>query len=276
LAKLMIHTGDDRAVQDVGDIATVMLRSDAPVVRNAAVWILALIALSKGNATQAHGWLCNDGLEARLTLFPLFPHEITDDVQLIRIAKAVSDGVLGERVLSMTEQRAVLNPNVDSCRAVAAHVRGLWSGSAEDLGLATSLLRSGPRPLALASALEDTGKIQLRDGSIEHAVRLFDEALQLTGDCGATWDSARLRRRLRGLGVHRRYTHSDRPKSGWGSLTDAEVSVASLAADGQTNRQIAESLYISPHTVNTHMRHVFEKLGVNSRVQLTRSVRDHQ
>ena len=108
----MIHTGDDRAVQDVGDIAKVMLRSDAPVVRNAAIWILALVALSKGNATQAHSWLCNDGLDARLTLFPLFPHELTDDVQLIRIAKAVSDEELGERVLSMTEKRAVLNPNV--------------------------------------------------------------------------------------------------------------------------------------------------------------------
>ena len=109
LAKLMIHTGDDRAVQDVGDIASVMLRSDARVVRNAAIWVLALIASSKGNATQAHSWLCNDGLDARLTLFPLFPHELTDDVQLVRIAKAVSDEELGERVLSMTEQRAALN-----------------------------------------------------------------------------------------------------------------------------------------------------------------------
>src|SRR5271168_3118199 len=134
LAKLMIHTGDERGTQDVGDIAKVMLGSDAPVVRNAAIWILALVALSKGNTTQAHSWLCNDGLDARLTLFPLFPHELTDDVQMIRIAKAVSDEVLGERMLSMTEKRAVLNPDVDSCRAVAAHVRGLWSGSVDDLG----------------------------------------------------------------------------------------------------------------------------------------------
>ena len=276
LAKLMIHTGDERGTQDVAEIAKVMVRSDARVVKNAAIWTLALVAMSKGNPKQAHSWLANDGLDARLSLFPLFPHEMTDDVELLRIAKAVSDEQLGEAVLRLTEHRASLNPDAHSCRAVAAHARGLWSGSVEDLGLAASLLRSGPRPLALASALEDLGLCQLRAGATAEAIKSFDEALRATGACGAVWDSARIRRRLRELGIHRRYAHSDRPKSGWGSLTDAEVSVAVLATDGQTNRQIAESLFVSPHTVNTHMRHVFEKLGVNSRVQLTRFVRDRQ
>jgi len=276
LAKLMIHTGDERGTQDIAEIAKVMVRSDARVVKNAAIWTLALVAMSKGNPKQAHSWLANDGLDARLSLFPLFPHEMTDDVELLRIAKAVSDEQLGEAVLRLTEHRASLNPDAHSCRAVAAHAQGLWSGSVEDLGLAASLLRSGPRPLALASALEDLGLCQLRAGATAEAIKSFDEALRATGACGAVWDSARIRRRLRELGIHRRYAHSDRPKSGWGSLTDAEVSVAVLATDGQTNRQIAESLFVSPHTVNTHMRHVFEKLGVNSRVQLTRFVRDRQ
>ena len=50
--------------------------------------------------------------------------------------------------------------------------------------------------------------------------------------------------------------------------------MATLAAEGRTNRQIAQSLYVSPHTVNAHMRHIFEKLGINSRVQLTRYVQE--
>ena len=43
-----------------------------------------------------------------------------------------------------------------------------------------------------------------------------------------------------------------------------------LIANGLTNREAAERLFISPHTVSTHLRHVFAKLGINSRVELAR------
>jgi DNA-binding CsgD family transcriptional regulator len=46
--------------------------------------------------------------------------------------------------------------------------------------------------------------------------------------------------------------------------------VAQLVVNGLTNREIADRLFVSPHTVNTHLRHVFAKLEVNSRVDLTR------
>ena len=80
----------------------------------------------------------------------------------------------------------------------------------------------------------------------------------------------RVRSRLRHLGVRRRIVISERPATGWEALTSAEAAVAYLAAEGKTNREIAETLFISPHTVNSHLRHIFDKLGINSRISLTR------
>lgn len=51
--------------------------------------------------------------------------------------------------------------------------------------------------------------------------------------------------------------------------------MARLVAEGLTNRAVAARLIVSPHTVNAHVRHVFTKLGVNSRVGLTRVVLTH-
>jgi DNA-binding CsgD family transcriptional regulator len=53
-------------------------------------------------------------------------------------------------------------------------------------------------------------------------------------------------------------------------MTKSELAVAQLVADGLTNREIAERLFVSPHTVNTHLRQVFAKLEINSRVDLAR------
>ena len=47
-----------------------------------------------------------------------------------------------------------------------------------------------------------------------------------------------------------------------------------LVAEGATNREVAEQLYVSPHTVNAHLRHVFTKLGIRSRVELARLAAD--
>ena len=64
--------------------------------------------------------------------------------------------------------------------------------------------------------------------------------------------------------------HADR--SGWDILTTAERAVAVIIAEGATNREAAARLYLSPHTVDFHLRQIFRKLGVTSRVELTRLV----
>jgi DNA-binding CsgD family transcriptional regulator len=63
--------------------------------------------------------------------------------------------------------------------------------------------------------------------------------------------------------IHRPY--------GWGSLTETEESVVELVVRGLTNRQVGGRLLISHHTVDFHLRSIFRKLDVNSRVDLTRA-----
>ena len=79
----------------------------------------------------------------------------------------------------------------------------------------------------------------------------------------------RVRSGLRAAGTRlRHWTHADRPAFGWDSLTDAERRVADLVAQGLSNRQVANRVFLSPHTVAFHLRHILWKLGVTSRVQL--------
>jgi DNA-binding CsgD family transcriptional regulator len=72
------------------------------------------------------------------------------------------------------------------------------------------------------------------------------------------------------LGVRRRLVAAQRPGKGWAAMTDSELAVARLVAQGLPNREVAERLFVSQHTVSGHLRHVFAKLDVNSRVELTR------
>ena len=270
LGKLKIHGGDNASAHEVAEMAKLMLRASAPVVQHHGAWYLALHAMSLGNADEARDWLGACGHADRLRLFPLFPFEIEDDPQLVRIAVAVGDGQLAEHTVEQAERRRDLSPGVVSFQAAAAHARGLWQGSAHELQSAVSLFAGGPRPLATASALEDLGRLQASAGATADAIRSFDRALAINAQIGASWDAARVRGRLRQLGVLRRIASPKRPVSGWEALTSTETSVARLAAVGKTNREIAETLFISPHTVNTHLRHIFDKLGVNSRIHLTK------
>jgi DNA-binding CsgD family transcriptional regulator len=62
----------------------------------------------------------------------------------------------------------------------------------------------------------------------------------------------------------------------WWSLTDAELRVAELVAGGLTNRNIADYLNLSPHTVDAHLKHIYIKLAIHSRVELTVLALEHR
>jgi DNA-binding CsgD family transcriptional regulator len=74
---------------------------------------------------------------------------------------------------------------------------------------------------------------------------------------------------LRGRGERKR------PSNGWGSLTPTELDVVRLVGEGLPNKDIATRLFISPRTVQSHLRHVYNKLGLTSRVQLAQEGARH-
>ena len=75
---------------------------------------------------------------------------------------------------------------------------------------------------------------------------------------------------MRRLGVERRIVSQPRAKTGWDSLTDSELKVVNLIAQGATNRDVAAQLHVTPHTVKAHVRNAFAKLGINSRAELSK------
>jgi DNA-binding CsgD family transcriptional regulator/tetratricopeptide (TPR) repeat protein len=274
LGRIALHTGEKHLMRQTGDVAQAMLDQGLPGVRRHAAWLLALRSMSEGNATEARASLCALGDAERKSILPLFPMELTDEVHLVRIAVATEDHELAEAAVTAAERRSELNPDVISIAATAAHASGLFTGHHKDLSRAVELFGAGSRPLALASALEDLGAAKVKGDSPEQGVDPFDRALALYSQAGATWDAGRLRNRLRALGVRRRLISPQRPQRGWAAMTDSELTVARLVAQGLTNREVAEHLFVSPHTVSGHLRHIFEKLDVNSRVALTRLVGD--
>ena len=127
---------------------------------------------------------------------------------------------------------------------------------------------------AQACAAEDLAVVLAGQARKEQAIAQRHIELEGFGRSGASTEVARIRRRLRGLGVRRRYwtVATDRPETGWESLTEAELATSALAAQGLSNTQIGGRLYISKHTVAFHLRQIFRKLQISSRVELTRIV----
>ena len=270
LGKLAIHTGDRRQLRRLTDIANVMFDGGTPAVRKHAAWMLALAESAEGNAAAAHRRL-RAPVEARAGILPRFPLDVGDEVLLVRIALGVRDDELARLALDTTSSRAAQNPEVQSIAAIAAHVRGLVESDVHALRAAVRLFEEGHRPLEHASALEDLGA-HLAATDREASIEALGRALTIYTGIGASWDAGRVRSRLRALGVRRRMATAEPETHGWAALTAAEVAVARLVAEGLTNRDVAERLFLSPHTVNSHLRHVFTKLRINSRVELVRFV----
>jgi DNA-binding CsgD family transcriptional regulator/tetratricopeptide (TPR) repeat protein len=250
-------------------------RGDANIT---AAWLPAILADAHGDPQRALGILgpALDDLSRGYYWLVLPESE--------RLATLVSMCLRGGRpeMAEMVATKAAaldgFNPGVPLMSGVAWHCRGLIDRDEQTLAEAVSILRRSFRPLALATALEDLGGLRLERGDVAGGSELLNEAYELSARCTAERACARLRQTLRRVGVTKRGRAAARPTSGWESLTEAEMTVLRLVAAGLGSRAVAEQLFVSLNTVNTHLRHIFDKLGLRSRVELTRAFieREHQ
>ena len=134
----------------------------------------------------------------------------------------------------------------------------------QDLAEAVGVLEATPARYELALALADHGACLRRAGQRTSAREPLRRALDLAERTGAAGLAGAVRRELIAAGARPRRAALTGPDA----LTAGERRVAALAAEGASNRQIAEHLFITQATVETHLRHAFRKLGITSRAEL--------
>lgn len=151
-----------------------------------------------------------------------------------------------------------------SVRGIAMHVQARVTRDVALLEAAVALLRTVQAPTALAAALVDLGAM-LRGRHEPAAARTpLREAMDIAERAGATGLADRARDELRAAGGRVRRVH----ERGLEGLTPAEARVCRLAARGLTNRQIAETAFVSPRTVEMHLSNAYRKLNITSRDEL--------
>ena len=225
---------------------------------------LAQAALAGGDLVAARRW-ADDAVSTA-------PGAFLSDALSARARVAIAQGepVQAERDAHDALARAaefqahLFIPDILECLAILAGGAGSHREAARLFGAAhairNALARSASRSTTPATK---PSQAALRDAMGEND---FDAAWA-EGAALSTEDAIAYAQRGRG---ERR-----RPTSGWASLTPAERHVVRLVSEGLANNDIATRLFVSPRTVQTHLTHVYTKLGLTSRVQLVQEAARH-
>jgi DNA-binding CsgD family transcriptional regulator len=155
---------------------------------------------------------------------------------------------------------------------MALHAAGLVEATEKGRTLleqAVETLRSTDARLEHARALVELGAALRRSGRASDARAPLREGMDLAHRCGAAPLTARAQDELAASGVRRRPRTMLR---GVESLTPSERRIAQLGATGRTNREIAQSLFITRKTVEMHLHNAYRKLDIDSRAELPRAL----
>ena len=200
---------------------------------------------------------------------------------LTRIRLALGDRAAAERAASLADASAeklglpLARAWADRAAAAVALDAGDAARAAE-LALASAQIADeaeGPIEASLSRIL--AGRALAQVGERERAAAELQRAAAATDAVGAVRYRDEAERELRQLGhrIHRRsQPAASSAGTGVETLTQRELEIARRIVDRQTNRQIAQDLFLSPKTVETHIRNIFAKLGADSRVEVARIV----
>jgi DNA-binding CsgD family transcriptional regulator len=179
-----------------------------------------------------------------------------------------------EHTVEFTEEGARRNPDVATLNGLAMNLRGRLGGDLGMVAESVQILQHSPRPVLRAAGADHYGRLLLAAGEREAALDQLDTAWDVYDRMGALAPRARVQRLMREAGARRAKWVNDRAEDNDVALTEAERRVAYLIANGHTNKSTARSLGISINTVGTHLRSIYAKLGVQSRVQLANALRE--
>lgn len=266
LAVILVHRDElERAEAAIASADRRVSEAGPQIGMSLLAWARALVQEARGNITAAVSVLQTAwdfsvaaGLQA----------EPWSGAALVRLYARAGEPQRAAALVPVMEAQADGNPT-PFIKARALWAGGIAASNPEMLTQAVELYRQSPRPHELALACEDAAVLLEEIGRTDEAVGLLDEAIIVYEKLAAERDLARARATLRGLGVRRgRRGVAPRASHGWESLTPTELRVAALVAQRLSNPEVAERLFISRHTVESHLKHIYAKLGISSRLDL--------
>ena len=177
------------------------------------------------------------------------------------------------RQLAAEEVEHARNWGAPRALAGALRVAGLLEGSERGVALleeAVGVVESSPAKLEHAKSRTELGAALRRANRRAEAREHLRQAVELATICGATAVVERAERELLATGARPRRV----ALSGVASLTPSERRIAEMAAEGPTNREIAQTLFITQRTVEVHLTSIYRKLAITSRSQLAAALSD--